>query len=109
MDLSLCEIIRRPVVTGKAQRLNVNQKCLVLEVHPHANKPLVAQAIEQLFGVKVDSVRIVNRKGKRRRIPGRRTTTVGKTVKRAIVCLAEGHKLDLVEQPDKAVAEGNES
>ena len=94
MDLSLCEIIKRPRITSKAQQLN-KKGCLVLEVHQHANKPLVAQAVEELFGVKVERVRIMNRKGKKRRITGRRTTTTSASRKLALVTLVEGHSLDL--------------
>lgn len=93
MDLTVYDIIKGPVVTEKAQDLNTRKQQLVLNVSMHANKPLVKQAIELLFNVKVDSVRIFVRKGKKRRIPGTRLTTVGKRQKRAIVSLAEGYDL----------------
>ena len=63
MDLSIYDIIQGPVVTDKAFRLNQKFKKLVLRVHPQANKPMVAEALEKLFDVKVDNVRIIVRKG----------------------------------------------
>ena len=93
MELTVYDIIQGPVVTEKAQDLNTRQEQLVLNVSMRANKPLVKRAIELLFNVKVDSVRIYVRKGKKRRIPGTRLTTVGKRQKRAIVSLAEGYDL----------------
>ena len=93
MELTVYDIIQGPVVTEKAQDLNTRLEQLVLNVSMRANKPLVKKAIELLFNVKVDSVRIYVRKGKKRRIPGTRLTTVGKRQKRAIVSLAVGYDL----------------
>jgi large subunit ribosomal protein L23 len=104
MDLSIYDIIQGPVVTDKAFRLNQNEKKLVLRVHPHANKPLVAEALEKLFDVKVDSVRIIVRKGKFRKSRRGRAMTQGVTTKKAIVTLAAGHSLDLFDQAGKVSA-----
>ena len=54
-------------------------------------------AVEQAFGVKVDKVNTLNRKGKAKR--NRRTNTVGPRpdTKRAIVTLHDGDKIDLFE------------
>lgn len=103
MDLTIYDIIRGPVISDKAYKLNKILKKLVLSVHPHANKKLVAEAIEKLFNVKVDSVRIMNRKGKNRKV--RRTLTVqGPLDKRAFVTLKEGYSLDLFEQAGAGVS-----
>lgn len=93
MDLSIYDIIKGPVVSDKAQKVNSSLKKLVLTVHPHSNKPLVKEAIEKLFNVKVDNIRIVVRKGKTKRA-GKRII-VGKLQKRAIVTLKEGYTVDL--------------
>jgi len=93
MDLTIYDIIKGPVVTEKAQDLNTNKDQLVLKVSIHANKPLVKQAIELLFNVKVGSIKIYIRKGKKRRVPGTRLFTFGKREKRAIITLAEGYDL----------------
>lgn len=94
MELTIYDVIQGPVVSDKAYRLNQQLKKLVLYVHPHANKPLVSEAIEKLFDVKVASVRIVVRKGKWRRTRVR-TKTQGKLTKRAYVTLKSGYDVNL--------------
>jgi large subunit ribosomal protein L23 len=96
MDLSIYDIIIGPVISDKAYKLNKLFKKLALKVHPAANKPMVKEALEKLFSVKVDKVSIVVRKGKNRKVRGRATT--GKITKRAIITLADGYSLDLMDQ-----------
>ena len=62
-----------------------------------ANKTEIKIAVEKVFGVKVTSVNTINRQGKTRRTRtglGRRKNT-----KRAIVSLAEGHRIDIFGGP----------
>lgn len=106
MDLSIYDVIMRPVVTDKAYKINRDQKKLVLRVHQHANKPMVKMAIQQLFNARVEGVRIINRKGKVRKV-GRRVIQ-GQHKKIAIVTLAEGYSLDLFNQTGVPVTAGNE-
>ncbi len=94
MDLTLYDIIKRPRITQKAYRLNQKEGKLVLEVHPHANKPLVAEALKKLFNVDAEKIGIMVVKGKRRRVG--RFYTDGKTRKKAIVTLKKGQTLDLM-------------
>ena len=96
MELALTEIIRGPVLSDKAYKLNQKDNVLVLKVHPKANKPMVKEAIEKLFNAKVDTIRMMNRKGKTRRVG--RFLTRGKLEKRAIVKLKEGYSLNLTDQ-----------
>lgn len=96
MDLSIYDIIAGPVISDKAYKLNKKYKKLALKIHPHANKPMVKEALEKLFKVKVDKVCIVVRKGKNKRVRGIATT--GRLNKRAIVTLADGYSLDLMDQ-----------
>jgi large subunit ribosomal protein L23 len=98
MDLSIYDIIIGPVISASAQEKNMKLKQLVLKVHMQANKPLVALAIKTLFGAEVENVRILIRKGKRKRVPGKRITTVGSKEKRAIVTLKDGASLNLFDQ-----------
>jgi len=71
----------------------VNQ--LIFEVDRRANKILVRNAIESIFKVKVLSVRLMNVKGKERRV-GR---NVGRKAdwKKAIVRLAPGESIEFFE------------
>lgn len=89
-------ILRRPVISEKTYGL-MNRGVYVFVVDPRATKIEVRQAVEQAFGVKVENVNTLNRKGKATR--NRRTNTTGHRpdTKRAIVTLRRGDKIDLFE------------
>ena len=81
------DILLAPVVSEKSYGLLDEGKYTFI-VDPRANKTEIKIAVEQVFGVKVDSVHTMNRKGKARRTRfgiGKRKDT-----KRAIVTLREG-------------------
>jgi len=97
MDLSIYNVVQGPWMTDKAYKLNRDFKKLVLRVHPHANKPMIKEALEKLFKVKVRDVRIVVRKGKTiRRF--RKKATQKTLIKKAIVTLREGFSIDIWNQ-----------
>jgi large subunit ribosomal protein L23 len=89
-------ILIRPVVSEKSYSL-MDENVYVFVVDPSATKIDVRYAVEQTFGVKVDKVNTLNRKGKVKR--NRRTNTVGHraNTKRAIVTLRAGDSIDLFE------------
>lgn len=87
-------IIKKPLVTEKSTWMQDALGHYVFLVHPAANRLQVKGAVEQLFGVKVVSVRTMVRKGKPRRAFGRPITT--RPFKRAIVTLREGDKIEIV-------------
>ena len=62
------EIIRRPLVTEKSTILRENTNVLAFEVSPKANKIQVKHAVEELFKVKVEEVRLFNVRGKMKRM-----------------------------------------
>jgi large subunit ribosomal protein L23 len=98
MELTLYEVIKRPRATHKAYDLHQWHQQLVLEVHPKANKPLIAEALKKLFNVEAERINIVVTKGRVRRV-GRHTTR-GSDRKKAIVKLREGSQVNLgVDQP----------
>ncbi len=106
MDIKIYDIIKGPVVTNKAYKINNSFNKLVLEVHMHANKPLVKEALEKLFEVKVDTVRILVRKPKLRLVNRRPVT--GRYSKKAIVTLKKGYTLDMFKQSSvNSVVRGN--
>ena len=81
------DILLAPVVSEKSYGLLDEGKYTFI-VDPRANKTEIKIADERVFGVKVDSVNTLNRKGKTRRTKfglGKRKNT-----KRAIVTLKEG-------------------
>ena len=82
------DVIIRPIVSEKSYGLIDRNGQYTFEVAPTANKTEIKFAIEQVFGVKVDKINTLNRKGKTRRTKfgmGKRKDT-----KRAIVTLREG-------------------
>lgn len=89
------QIIIRPVITEKANRLRERENKYVFEVHPKANKSEVKRAIQEIFGVKVLKVNIMKVKPKPRRMRWRLGYTSVK--KKAIVKLAEGQKISVFE------------
>lgn len=96
MDITIYDIIKGPVITDKAYRINNKLKQLIIKVHMKANKPLVKEALEKLFNVKVDKVRISIRKPKNR-IANRRPIK-GVYEKKAVVTLKEGYSIDVLGQ-----------
>lgn len=98
LKLTLYDIVKGPVLTDKAYKQYKKLNKLVLDVHPQANKPQIAQALEKLFNVKVSAVRVVVRKGKNKFNRSKRSTTQDPVKKRAYVTLAPGHTLDLLGQ-----------
>jgi large subunit ribosomal protein L23 len=86
------DIIRRPVITEKAT-LASERGAVVFEVAMDATKPLIREAVEALFGVKVKAVNTVITKGKTKRFRGR--PGVRADVKKAYVTLEEGHTIDV--------------
>ncbi len=89
------QIVKRPLLTEKSDRLRETNNQYCFEVAVWANKLEVKAAIESLFEVKVSSVRIQNRIGKAKRM-GRFT---GKRAdwKKAIVTLKEDQVIELFE------------
>ena len=84
--MSARDVIIRPVVTESSMDTMADKK-YTFDVALDANKVLVRQSIEEIFGVKVKKVNIMNVSGKKKR-QGR---YVGFTAKRrkAIVTLTE--------------------
>jgi large subunit ribosomal protein L23 len=84
------QIIRRPLVTEKSTILREDGNVISFEVDRNANKIQVKQAVEELFKVKVEEVRLFNVRGKMKRM-GR---FVGKRRdwRKAYVRLKQGEK-----------------
>jgi large subunit ribosomal protein L23 len=84
------QIIRRPLVTEKSTILREEENVISFEVDGNANKIQVKQAVEELFKVKVEEVRLFNVRGKMKRM-GR---FVGKRRdwRKAYVRLKDGEK-----------------
>lgn len=91
------QIIRRPLVTEKSTILReTGANIIAFEVDGNANKIQVKSAVEELFKVKVEEVRLFNVRGKMKRMgrwQGKR-----RDWRKAYVRLKEGEKApDFVE------------
>jgi len=90
-------IIRRPVVTEKSMRTSEEKRTYTFEVDPSANKVEIRRAVEALFNVSVINVNTMRVTGKARRRSYRHG--MGRTAerKKAMVTLAPGQTIDVVE------------
>ena len=94
MTTNVYEVIRAPRVSEKTARLQEVSNQYVFEVATTATKADVKAAIEQIFDVKVESVNVVNVKGKSkafRNRMGRRGDW-----RKAYVKLADGQSIDVM-------------
>ena len=88
------QVIKNVRLSEKATLLQETNNEITLEVDRKANKLEIKQAVKELFGKTVVSVRTANYDGKERR---KRRADAGRTSawKKAIVRLKDGESLDL--------------
>jgi len=89
------QVIVRPLVTEKSMRIKEERNAVTFQVVPDANKVEIRHAVETIFNVKVAQVKTATVRGKLKRMgrfQGRRSSW-----KKAVVTLAPGHKIELVE------------
>jgi len=86
------DIIIAPVITEKAT-IGSDRNQVIFKVARHATKPQIKEAVEKLFDVKVKAVNTLIRKGKVKAFRGMRGEQ--SDVKKAIVTLEEGHRIDV--------------
>jgi len=87
-------VLRRPHVTEKSHGL-AQSGIYVFEVARDATKITIRQAVQQVYGVEVVSVRTINQKGVKKRFG----KSMGKTKdqKKAMVQLKEGQSIEIFE------------
>ena len=88
-------VLIRPLMTEKSMQQKEALNTVAFRVRPDANKVEIRAAVESVFNVKVSAVRTASFEGKLKRMgrhQGRRSDW-----KKAIVTLAPGHTIDLVE------------
>ncbi len=88
----ILKVLLAPHISEKAALLADTQEQYVFKVVPTATKSEVKQAVESLFDVKVQSVNMINIKGKRKVFKGRQGQRNG--VRKAVVRLASGQEID---------------
>jgi len=95
MNIALQDVVKRPLITEKAERAREASHQYAFEVHREATKIQVKQAVEQLFNVHVLAVRTAIARGKHKRVGrsiGRRPNW-----KKAFVTLKDGETIALFE------------
>lgn len=93
-DERLMQILLAPHVSEKSARVGDSSNQVVFRVLRDARKPEIKRAVEKLFNVEVEHVRVANVKGKRKgfmRSPGMRSDW-----KKAYVRLKPGHDIDFL-------------
>lgn len=87
------DVLIRPVITEKSMHLYEENNAVTFQVPKSVNKIEVRQAVENLFGVKVKKVNILNTKDKKKRVG--RYNGVVHGYKKAVVFLEPGNTIDL--------------
>ena len=90
----LYQVILAPVISEKATHIADKHEQVIFRVAPDATKPEIKAAVEMLFKVQVDDVKVANVKGKIKRFGrffGRRANW-----KKAYVCLKPGQEINFV-------------
>jgi large subunit ribosomal protein L23 len=93
-EIHIYDIIQRPIITEKTQRLMDFENVYTFEVDKRANKSMIKAAVESIFDVDVVKVRTVimpAKKGRR----FRKTYIRKKEWKKAYVTVAPGQNIDL--------------
>ncbi|MCW8907061.1 MAG: 50S ribosomal protein L23 [Sedimenticola sp.] len=88
----IMQVLVGPVISEKSTIAADTNRQYVFKVVPDAKKPEIKKAVEEMFDVTVENVRVVNVKGKSKRfgqIKGRRSG-----VRKAYIRLAEGSDID---------------
>jgi large subunit ribosomal protein L23 len=89
-------ILLKPIVTEKMMKQGDKYNRYGFVVDKRANKLQVRRAVEELYGVTVDSINTIRYGGKVKSRNTKAGLLTGKTAstKKAIVTLAEGNKID---------------
>lgn len=85
-------VLIRPIITEQVTALTERYNQVAFEVEAACNKFQIRDAVETLYGVKVEKVATMNMPGKKKR----RGSSIGKRPdwKKAIVTLKEGDTID---------------
>jgi large subunit ribosomal protein L23 len=86
------DVIKKPVITEKATMAS-EANAVVFQVAMEATKPMIKEAVESVFGVKVKAVNTTITKGKTKKFRGRPGVRSDK--KKAYVTLEAGNTIDV--------------
>ncbi len=90
------EISIKPIITERATKLSEKENCYTFRVSPDANKYQIKSLVEQIYGVKVDSVNTANMRAKNKSRWTKSGLLRGKTArwKKAYVKVADGQTIE---------------
>jgi len=90
------EILKKPIITEKMTMLGEKRNQYAFRVDKRANKYQIRQAIQELYGVQVDSVNTMRYAGKTKSRYTKAGFVEGRTdsFKKAVVTLKEGEVID---------------
>ena len=95
--MKVSEVLIKPIVSEKSNRLSEKKRTYAFRVHRRANKLEIKKAVEEFYGVSVDDVHTLVVPGKNKTrftkagyIQGRKSA-----YKKATVTVAEGETIDL--------------
>jgi large subunit ribosomal protein L23 len=91
----LLQVLLAPQISEKATHVAEKNEQVIFRVATNATKPEVKAAVELMFKVQVESVQILNVKGKIKRVG--RSVGQRKGWKKAFVCLKPGQEINFVE------------
>ena len=93
----LMKVLLAPIVSEKSTMIADKAEQVAFRVMPDATKAEIKAAVELLFKVQVESVNVLNAKGKVKRTRG----MIGRraNVRKAYVCLKPGQEINFAEAP----------
>ena len=94
-DERLMSILVAPHVSEKSTRIADGSNQVAFRVRTDARKPEIQQAVEKIFNVEVESVSVLNVKGKNKGFRGRNRGR-RPSWRKAYVQLKAGHDIDFV-------------
>ncbi|MFC4713785.1 50S ribosomal protein L23 [Planococcus dechangensis] len=89
------DILKRPVITERSSEVMAEKK-YTFEVDVRANKTQVKHAVQEVFGVQVEKVNIMNYKGKFKRM-GKHAGYTNKRRKAIVKLTADSKDIELFE------------
>lgn len=94
--MSARDIIVKPVVTEKSNKLQASENKVTFVVAKNANKSAIKQAIQEIYNIKPVAVNTVNVHPKKKRVG--RFTGMTSAYKKAVVTLPEGSSIELYKE-----------
>mgnify|MGYP000938640959 FL=1 len=91
-EARLAQVLVAPIVSEKATSVGEKNNQVLFKVLQDATKPEIKAAVELMFKVEVESVQVLNQKGKVKRVGGR--TGRRDHLRKAYVSLKAGQELN---------------